>query len=74
MIVYLSLWLRWGAIPITLVGSFILQILMTLMMALMGMGGSFDGAIIMWSFVLAIASTILYMLIGKRLESLAEQE
>ena len=74
MIVYLSLWLRWGAIPITLVGSFILQILMTLMMALMGMGGSFDGAIIMWSFALAIASTILYMLIGKRLESLAEQE
>jgi hypothetical protein len=73
-IVYLSLWLRWGAIPITIVGSFILQIFMSIMMALMGMDRSFEGAIVLWSFALVAASVVLYNLIGNRLVSLAQHE
>ena len=73
-IVYLSLWLRWGAIPITIVGCFILQIFMTIMMALMGMGRSFEGVVVLWSFALITASIVLYTLIGNRLVSLAQQE
>lgn len=73
-IVYLSLWLRWGAIPITFVGSFILQIFMTIVMALLGMGGSFEGVIVLWSFALISACVVLYNLIGRRLVSLAQLE
>ena len=74
LIVYLSLWLRWGAVPISFVSCFIIQIIMTLMMALMGMGGSYEGIIFFWSLLLGGATVGLHFLIGQRLTTLAEQE
>lgn len=74
LIVYLSLWLRWGAIPVSIVACFIIQFVVALFTAISGSSGSFQGFVVFWSLVLVAATATLYGLIGKRLIGLAQQE
>ena len=69
--VYLSLYLRWGALPISVVTCIVLQVMMGLLSMVIGMRGSGEEVVGLWSFGLLMASAGLHVMIGMRLQTLA---
>lgn len=73
LIAWLSLYLRWGSLPLALVACFVLQMVLGLVSALRGYG-SMEEVVIPWGFGLVVASVFLHRMIGQRLADLATED
>ncbi len=75
LIVYLSLFLKWGALPVSLVCAFMAQILISILGGLVAFGmRSPMGIFTVWMIMLFGAATALHVMIGMRLAALAAKE
>ena len=73
LIVYLSLWLRWGAVPLAVMSCFVLGFVATLVTVIFGFGRSSESYFLLSAFIVGGASVVLHVLIGSRLRTLAAQ-
>ncbi len=73
LIAWLSLYLRWGALPIGIAGTFLINLMMLMMMAFSGVRGDPDGFIVLFSLVFYGCSVIVHVMIGNRLNVVAAE-
>jgi hypothetical protein len=71
--VYFSLYLKWGALPLTLVSCVVLQVVMGLVSVMMGLHRT-GGMLFLWCLGLGLGALVLHHLIGSRLAELAAED